>query len=158
MLTYAAIQFLSFGTSEKCSIISAHASKYNYVRNKILYGKIFINYSDEDIAYQKKLCQQTNADIYLLNFQHIQGCAIIERLSAEKVFIKELLLDEKYLNTALKQISALFHAEEYILRTPSFSGLNLGGSTRPFAVFKALTYIPFDFPINQEGYLGLAFD
>jgi predicted acetyltransferase len=158
LLSYKSIQLLSSEILEKCNLAPASADKYNYVRNKILSGKIFIKYSDEDVAYQKKLCQETNADIYILNFECAQGCVIIEKLSPKKIFIKELLLDDKYLNAALKQISIFFHAEKYMLRTPSFSGLNLGGSIRSFAVFKTLTFLPIDFSIDQSAYLGLAFD
>lgn len=153
-----AIHCLHSQTPETCALTPASPADYNTIRNTALTDKVYIKYSDEDIAYQKKLSNQTQADIYKLNFMNMQGCVTIERLSSEKIFIKEIILDEKYINSALKQISKAFQAKEYAIRTPSFLGFDLNGIIRPFAVYKTIKNIPSDFLSNQDGYLGFAFD
>ena len=132
---------------------------YNQRRNKLLSGKLYIAYPDEDIAYQKKLSQLSGADIYSIEIGEMQGCAVIERVNADKVFIKELLMEEELLPVAIHLIAQLLPAKEYFIRTPAFLGKNLDGSTcRPLGMLKINS--PVDVPVTAQamGYLGLAFD
>lgn len=158
LLDSSALHCLYSQTPETCALTPVSPAEYNAIRNMTLTDKTYIKYSDEDIAYQKKLSNQTQADIYKLNFINTQGCVTIERLSSEKIFIKEIILDEKYTNSALKQISKAFQAKEYAIRTPSFLGFDLNGIIRPFAVYKTIKNTPNDFLANQQAYLGFAFD
>lgn len=164
-------------TTDDCSIVPIDADEYNILRNNILKERANIEYSDDDINYQKKLSMAVNADIYKIEIENTVGCAVIERLSEDKIFIKEILLADIYLYSSLKHIANIFPAGQYIVRTPADKGANIGGSIRPFAVYKPLydskkdnaqnftiaaSYKPLDdfadFKADKTAYLALAFD
>lgn len=140
------------------SISATGAEEYNLRRRKQFSGGYYIAYADEEITYQKKLSRQSGADIYAIDAEGIQGCAAIERVSCDKVLIKEILLPEEQIGCALKRIAQLLPAKEYLVRTPAYSGHCLGGRVRPFGMIKAQTDINFEMGFNESGYLGLAFD
>lgn len=177
ILTSAQINGFENNTTDNCSITPIDADEYNILRNNILKEHSNIKYLDDDIAYQKKLSKAVNADIYKIEFENTVGCAVIERLSEDKVFIKEILLADIYLRSALKHIANIFPARQYIVRTPADKGANIGGSIRPFALYKPLydfkenktpnlalaaSYKPLDdfpdFKADNTAYLALAFD
>lgn len=133
-------------------------AEYNRRRIKQTDGKLYISYADEDIAYQKELSKLSGADIYALDFAEIQGCVAIERVTLDKVFIKEILLPEELINLAIKLIAQLISAKEYVVRTPSFLGEDLGGTIRPFGMFRVLNGTEVEILPSESGYLGLAFD
>lgn len=139
-------------------ISSINPKDYNQRRNNQLYGKLYVQYCERDIAYQKMLSQQSGADIYGIDSEEIQGCAAIERLNADKLLIKEILLPEKAINGALKQISQQLCAKEYTLRTPAYLGEDLRGSVRPFGMIRGLRKIESTLTSSALGYLGFAFD
>lgn len=139
------------------AFIPIEADEYNAIRNNILKDRIYIKYNNEDIIYQKKLSKAANSDIYKIEFENIIGCAVIERLSEDKIFVKEILLADNYLQDALKCIANLFSANEYIVRTSSDKGESIGGIVRPFAVYKPLNDMP-DISHDKTAYLALAFD
>lgn len=141
--------------SSSCGISPVTPEIYNQTRDRLLRGNLYVAYDNNEIAYQKKLSQMSGADIYTLYCGELQGCAAIERVSPNKVLIKEILFSDELLPTVLKKIALLLPAKEYIVRTPLYLGEGLGGAPRPFGMFK----------LNQQhevniihGYLGLAFD
>lgn len=144
--------------SSQCIISSITPEEYNRRRNNQLSGKLFIAYHDNDIAYQKKLSQQSGADIFALDIEDVQGCLTVERITSDKVIIKEILLPDDYMTMALKQIVQQLSAKEYVLRTPPYLGEKLGGLIRPFGMTRV--YRESNLVITPEdlGYLGLAFD
>ncbi|HZK83528.1 MAG TPA: GNAT family N-acetyltransferase [Desulfosporosinus sp.] len=144
--------------SRPCRMLSITPEAYNRRRNNQLSGRLFIMYQDEDIAYQKKLSQQSGADIYALDIEEIQGCLTVERISSDKVLIKEILLPEDCINVALKQIVKYLSAKEYIVRTPPYLGEKLGGSIRPFGMTRVEGENDRVITPEDLGYLGLAFD
>lgn len=133
-------------------------TEYNRRRNEQSAGRLYIKYTNEDIAYQEKMSQQSGAGLYALDFAEIQGCAAIERLTTEKILIKEILLPEEFLIVAIKQLAQLLAGEEYFVRTPAYLGEDLGGTIRPFGMFKACRDITGGITPKALGYLGLAFD
>ncbi|NMC55658.1 MAG: GNAT family N-acetyltransferase [Eubacteriaceae bacterium] len=159
-----------------CSIKPIEADEYNFLRNNILKNRANIEYTDDDIAYQKKLSNTASADIFEIIIENTVGCAVIERLSEDKIFIKEILLDEIYLKSALIYVADKFPAAHYIIRTPADMGASIGGNLRPFAVYKPLyskddktpnlamaaSYKPLndfsDLKEDKTAYLALAFD
>lgn len=141
-----------------CTIMSVSPQEYNRKREKQLSGKRYVAYSIEDISYQKKLSQQSGADIYGLDIDGVQGCAVIEKLNVDKVMIKELLIADELLPTAVQHIAQLLPAKEYILRTPPYLGRRLGGSVRPYGMIKKNQEIDLEITPEGFGYLGLAFD
>lgn len=141
-----------------CRISPIIPEEYNRIRNSQLSGRLFIAYHNEDIAYQKKLSQQSGANIYALDIEGSQGCLTVERITADKVLIKEILLPEDYINTALKQIVKHLSAKEYILRTPPYLGERLGGLIRPFGMIKVDRESDLAITPEDLGYLGIAFD
>lgn len=158
LLTLDRVNSLPSNESQDCRISPISPQEYNYRRNKQLGGQLFIAYGDEDIAYQKKLSQQTGADIYAVDIENIQGCLTVERISAEKVFIKESIIPDDYLDVTLQQIARQLPAKEYIVRTPSFLGKPLGGLVRPFAMIRVLNKPGSEILSDELGYLGIAFD
>lgn len=139
-------------------VLPATAERYNSIRNSQLKGRLFIAYTNADISYQKKLSQESGADIFTLEAKEFAGCMAIERISSDKIFIKELLVPDQYISGAIKQIAGIMPAKEYLLRTPVFLGETLGGIKRPFAVYKKLLDVGIDITPADNSYLGLAFD
>lgn len=142
----------------QCLISSTTAEEYNRRRDLQLSGRLFISYNDEDIVYQKKLSQQSGTDIYAVDIEDIQGCLTVERITSEKVLIKEILLPEDYMNVAIKQMAQQFSAKEYVLRTPPYLSEKLGGSIRPFGMSRACRESDLLITREDQGYLGFAFD
>ena len=157
LLTRDRIKKLPVG-EPRCTMKSITPQDYNQIRNKLLSGKIYIAYRDEEISYQKKISQQSGADIFLIEIENARGCAAIERISPGKVFIKEILISDDVLPEALKQIAKIFPADEYIIRMPAFLGEQLEGCIRPFAMVKKTQKVEFKIAPGDLGYLGLAFD
>ncbi|MDQ7092980.1 GNAT family N-acetyltransferase [Desulfosporosinus sp. PR] len=141
-----------------CSIKSITPQEYNWRRNNQLKGRFYISYPDEDIVYQKKLSLLSGADIYAIDIEDIKGCLAVERISPDKVLIKELLLPEDYIYLAIKQILQFAAASEYIFRTPPYLGEHLRGTLRPFGMFKRHIKSDWIIPPGNLGYLGFAFD
>ncbi|PKM86158.1 MAG: GNAT family N-acetyltransferase [Firmicutes bacterium HGW-Firmicutes-12] len=155
-------QILSIKIQDQCTckIKPAIPQEYNQIRDNLLMGKLYVSYTDELTTYQKIISQESGADIYKIEHDDIQSCAVLERYTSDKVIIKELLCPDNHSDMIIKQLAHTFPAKEYILRTPAFSGERYGGRVRPFAMFKK----HLDVGINSEiafetlGYLGLAFD
>lgn len=131
---------------------------YNGRRNRLLKGCLHIAYADKEIAYQKQLSQHSGADIYALDAEEAQGCAVIERVDSHRVIIKELLLPERFHQAAIRQISKLLPAEEYIVRTPAYKNDYAESSIQPFGVINIFGNNELGLNTQEFGYLGLAFD
>jgi ribosomal protein S18 acetylase RimI-like enzyme len=142
----------------QCTITTISADKYNLRRNLLLQGKLFIEYDNEEILYQKKLSQLSGADIFAIDIDSIKGCVVTERATLDKVIIKEILVPEEYLYPAIQKLAQLLPAQEYVLRTPSYLGEVLGGTIRPFGMIKVQKEKDRDIKFEELGYLGLAFD
>lgn len=141
-----------------CCILPITSEDYNRRRNSQLNGRLYISYPDENISYQKKLSQLSGADIYAIDIEDIQGCLAVERITSDKVLIKEILLPDDLLNTAVKQIVQQLTAKEYVLRTSPHIGQQLGGSIRPFGMIRVQSAIDTVIMPEDLGYLGVAFD
>ena len=152
--------------SSGCRLYPAKPFEYNEMRRSFLTGYSYIDYQDEEISFQKKESQLFGSDIYGIELKAftderngavgVNGCAAIERISEDKVIVKELLLSENYLPVALKQILKLMPAEKYIVRTPVFLGETLGGSVRAFGMLRVNQKT--DLSAINEAYLGIAYD
>jgi predicted acetyltransferase len=162
LLTKDDIETQTVDNIESCSIKKAEAAEYNLIRNRCLQGKQYISYDDKDIAYQKIISKQAGADIYRLQIGEIEGCAAIERLSQDKIIIKEILIPDQLLMIAVEQIMKVHHAKEYVIRMPLFLGTNLTSVVRTFGMIKATENKNIILPDENfkigVAYLGLAFD
>jgi len=156
--TSGMIENLPVGNASKPRITDIDPAEYNRIRNQQLSGKLFITYAKEEIAYQKKLSQKSGADIYRIESGELEGCAAIERLNPDKIIIKEMLIPDRALTLAVKQIAKLLQAKEYIMRTPAFLGEHLEGVVRPFGMIKATGESGLKVAAGDLAYLGLAFD
>lgn len=158
LFTRERMESLPIGEAGQCTITAIAPEVYNQRRNKQLRGRLHIAYSDEEIIYQKKLSQRSGADIYGIEVGEVQGCAAVERLSPDKIFIKEILIPDEAFAVAAKHIAQLLEAKEYVMRAPAFLGEQLEGAIRPFGMIR--TNQEMDLRITPEdlGYLGLAFD
>lgn len=149
---------IAAGKSGRCMIHRAAPEEYNTVRNRLLRGTYYIAYHEEEIGYQKKLSQYSGADIYVLDIEESNGCAVVERISPDKVMIKEILLSEEYLMEAVQELMEMFKAREYIIRTPAWVNVVPGGEIHPFGMFRDDKKIGVKITTQDLGYLGLAFD
>lgn len=140
-----------------CTIKSISSQEYNLIRERQLSGKVYVSYTVEEIDYQRKMSQQSGADIYGMEMEGVKGCAIIEIIEQGKVYIKELLIADRFLATAVRHIARLLPSAEYQLHLPPFLGSQFPGSIRPFGMIKANQGDPEITPV-LSGYLGLAFD
>ncbi|MGI6575883.1 MAG: GNAT family N-acetyltransferase [bacterium] len=158
LLTPAKIASLPIEQAKECTVLSIAAAEYNRRRNILLQGSFYIAYAEQQIAYQKALAQQTCADIYGIEIDGARGCTAIERINQDKLLIKELLLPEHLLYAAIKEISRLLPAKEYVIRTPVFLGRQLEGNARAFAMMRANGKNSLQITPKTCGYLGFAFD
>lgn len=147
-----------------CQVLAATPQEYNRIRSQLLRGTTYIIYEEEEIAYQKKISRLSGADIYEISACGVQGCAAIERLSEERVLIKEFLFPEQFFSQGLKALGQSIEARELIIRTPARCGKVLGGSSKPFGMIKKTTSSKTG-QVEQDvgslltsAYLGLAFD
>ena len=140
-----------------CILSRISSEIYNQIRREKLTGKFHVDYSDDKILYQKQLSRESHADLFSINCNGLQGCAAIERLNIDRVFIKELLIPEKLLTGVVNHVAGLLPAREYVVRTPAFSGQQLQG-IRPFGMIKAIQKNDFMIATEDFGYLGFAFD
>lgn len=154
-----------------CRIVSSHPSQYNELRSKLLEGHDHLAYRVDEIRFEKQIAVAFGTDIYAIEFTGsgsqesytAEGCAYAERVSPERVIVKELLVSEEGLAAALKCIAELLPAEEYYIRTPAHSGVILGGTIRPFGMVRANKADGRQFLIDPcfmpaESYLGIAYD
>ncbi|MGI6449264.1 MAG: GNAT family N-acetyltransferase [Desulfitobacteriia bacterium] len=145
-----------------CLISAICPREYNRRRNQLLTGKNYISYPEAEIAYQKKLSQLLDADIYALDIvlpnEKIQGCAAVERISEDQVLIREILLPEKHISWVIRLLTEQLPAKGYIVRTPMEVGSYLGGTKKPLGMLKAIKEDEAVIEPDSPGYLGLAFD
>ena len=158
ILPYDMVSSMTVSSSQHCTISPVEPQEYNARRDDWLKGKFHVAYEDKEIQYQKKLSQHSGADIYAIDFEGIKGCAVVERITADKVLIKEMLLPEVFIHSAIKEVICLLPAKEYRLRTSACLGGNLGGVTRPFAMIKAHKEFDLEIICRDQGYLGIAYD
>lgn len=153
-LTREIIENINNQNGSECELHSAEPYQYNQIRRALLKGRTYVDYREDEILFQKKASQLFNADIYSILTEVGEGCAIVER-TEDIVIVKELLIDEKCIISAIKQISVQMPAQRYIIRTPSFYNSDIGGDTRPFGMVRS-SKLPDPSPHNI--YLGIAYD
>lgn len=157
-------QVLSFKTTikQEISIEKIGAADYNKRRRDLLAGRLYIDYNNEEIAYQKKVSIKFGADLYGINIGQYRGCAMVEWFNHSKVFIKEILMPAHLLKEGLKEITELLPADSYMIRLPTFLGEDLGGIIKPFGMANLYHHIPKEIKDkildDKHGYLGMAYD
>lgn len=145
------------GSKEGATITPTPPSSYNTIRRDQLEGKVYIDYANEEIAYQKQLCQKYGGDLYGLEVGETRGCAVVEVMSETEVLIKEILMPDHLVKEGIRQIARVLPAQKYRVRLPAGLGAHLGGQVRHFGMikgFKEKNIIPLD----ARGYLGIAYD
>lgn len=157
--THKIIQGFSISTNFTLTIKPANPMSYQQVRESILSNCLYQSYDIDGIAYQKRLSLLSLADIYLINDNYKSiGCAIIEKLDNNGLLIKELLVPDDYIESALLSIAALYPSEVYKLRLPVNMGQGLGGEIKSFGMYQLLNP-NLSLNLNQvDGYLGIAYD
>lgn len=163
-LTLSYDQILAFktNTNKKVSIETVEADDYNKRRRDLLAGNLYVDYNEEEIDYQKKVSMAFAADLYGINVDEIRGCAVIEWIDQNNLFIKEILMPAHLIKAGLEKIAEVFPAKNYLLRLPTYLGEDLGGIIKPFAMVKLYDHIPKQISelifCGEQGYLGVAFD
>ncbi len=153
----------SASSADRCMLCAVSAKAYGEIRDSLSTSSSYIRYELNSLVYQKKLSQLSGADLYRIEYDNHIGCAAIERLSEQKLFIKELLMPSANLSTVLASIGSLLPAEEAFIRSPLFLPAPHGASLRNFAMIKPLGPTPLSAEVlsriqKNETYLGLAFD
>lgn len=141
------------------TLSSTSPLEYHRVRERLLSDYIYQSYQVDEIAYQKRLSLFFLCDIYLVsNHKDIIGCVILEKLDENQIYIKELLVPESYMMSALKSICYAFPSKLYTLRLPAHMDIDICGTVKPFGMYQLLrSGIPMD-PKERPGYLGIAYD
>jgi len=145
-------------------VLVATPQAYNSIRNQLLRGTTYLAYREEEIAYQKKISRLSGADLYELDMGEVQGCAAVERLTGDKVLVKEYLVPEEFFSHGLKALAYTLQAQELIIRTPAHGGQVIGGQVRSFGMLKRTSSRELgpvhykDEIFEERAYLGLAFD
>lgn len=132
-------------------------SSYNIIRRAQLKGKVYVDYANEEIAYQKQLCQKYGGDLYGLEVGGIRGCAVVEVMSETEVLIKEILMPDHLVREGIMQIAKVLPAQKYRVRLPASLGAHLGGQARHFGMMKGFEEKNIVSP-DARGYLGIAYD
>ena len=158
LYTRERIRQLSGGIAGICGISGISPAEYNRIRNGALSGHIYISYADWEVSCQKKWSQLSGADIYRLDVGGLEGCAAVERLNADKIVVKELLIPEQAMTAAVRHIAESLPARQYTIRTPAFLGNHLDGVIRTFGMFRENRETGVKIAPADYGYLGLAFD
>ena len=142
---------------EGCTVAPARPEEYNQLREHLLAGSCYVGHSVLDLSYQKMSSQASGCDIYRLCWRGQIGCAIAERLSPQRVAIKELLVNDDMLPAALSALAERLTAQDYLLRLPQDKGSAWGGKVRCLGVSKPTGEADF-LPADETGYLGICFD
>ena len=146
----------------QCKMMPAEPEEYNKRRKAALAGQRYIDYYDHDIFFQKQEARLGDTDIFSIEIDGKEGCAVIERMSEDILVVKEILLPDRYLFMALKQLAELFPGEKYIVRTPASLGEVLHGEIRPFGMLQInKAEVSKECSLWMKGmdsYLGIAFD
>lgn len=151
------------GGSGTCTVVPVKPMEYNVIRGKLLEGHPYLSYRDDEVAFQKQSSRMYGADLYAIVVGDDAGCAYAERISEEEVIVKELLIPEQHIVTAVKRIAELLPADKYMFRTPAHAGEALGGRVRPFGMLRdnstddsgaaAIARTP-----AGDSYIGIAYD
>lgn len=132
---------------------------YDTLRESQLKGLCHVSFDEEGINYQQALCADADGGMHKINTEKSSGCAVIEMLPDNVVFIKELLIDNNCLWEAAALIADEYPGTEYIIRTPSDRGNPLGGEVRRFAMSIFFgDKVGTLFPRELNAYFGLAYD
>ncbi len=153
----------SFEQNSRCAFLPLSAEHYNALRDELCASNAYIKYPAASVLFQKRLSALSGADLYAIEFNNIRGCAAVERLGKQKLFIKELLWPSSDSNPVLDGIASLFFAQEIFLRSPLFLPAPPLAVSRPLAMIKPIqpsSVLPCSIANIQknETYLGLAFD
>lgn len=134
-------------------------SDYQQVRERHLSSYVHQSYDIDGVAYQKRLSFLSSCDIYLIRSQReLIGCAIIEKLDNNELFIKELLVPEEAIMHVMKSISNMFPSDQYHLRLPVNIGEGMGGIEKAFGMYQLLDSDLSQYFKDGKGYLGIAYD
>lgn len=156
VINRAEIEKLQEDGTAPCRITAAEPAEYNRIRRKLLNGQTYLDYRDDEILFQKRLARMFGTDIYAVEIGGIEGCAYAERMSQEEVIVKEFLIPDRFLVSALKELTRLLAADKYIVRTPPGFGEILGGEVRPFGMFRLNGRRCRQ--TDTASYLGIAYD
>ncbi len=146
------------GPAAPADIAPIPSEEYRRRRQSLLAHRLHIEYDQRGFAYQKSLCEAAGADLYAIDMAQAEGCAVVERLSPQRLLIKELLLPPNLVAKGMAALAKQLPAQQYILRTPGWLGQQLGGSVRPFAMARWYDKSHDGLFEGPNGYLALAYD
>jgi len=110
---------------------------YNEMRKNLLRDIPYIDMDIQGIKYQYQLSRLFRGGMFIYECSNFSACAVVERISDESVFIKELLVSQSFESNILSAIAASFPATKYILRTPVYNKLIPMPGVRRFGMIAA---------------------
>lgn len=138
------------------AIAPAGAEEYNTIRRRWLEGRLFMNCTDQMIAFQRWLSQSCGGDIYKLKLPGGEGCAVVEVYEDGPV-VKELLCAPEDVDRAAALLCARHPAGKCVLRLPVWAGQS--GERVLWGAVRWLYDHPSPWwPEGTDGYLGVALD
>ena len=145
-----------------CKIMPMEPWDYNQRRRDLLKGRSYVDYSDKDISFQKEESRLVDMDIYSIEIDGWAGCAAIEKAPDGVVIIKELLIADSALISAIKGIAEYLGGEQYLVRTPEAFGAALAGEVHKFGMLKINKEEDSEklkeWKTGMDSYLGIAYD
>ncbi len=152
-------------------------SDYNQIREILLEGKNHLVYRDEQISFIQESFKENGGGLFELRRSFAgdslrAGIFAIERLSAERVKIHELLLPEESLLDAMMKIQDQFKAEKYearmvpwlnretveLLLEESYLGAFLDLGPSPIAMLRGKAGAPLEEEEDSMSYAAFIFD
>ena len=135
------------------------ANEYNQLRKDMLSDIPHIEFDIHALSYQSVLCSRFGGGMYRAVATGGAACAVIERQSADSIWVKELLTSGICENDVISAIAQKFPAAEYIVRTPARPPAD-ASETRRFGMLAADCNAASRLggSKNAEPYYGLAFD
>ena len=135
------------------------ADEYNLLREDMLSDISHIEFDPHVLSYQSILCSRFGGGMYRAAAPGGFACAVVERQSADSVWVKELLTSGICETDVISAIAQKYPACEYIVRGPALSPA-AASETRRFGMLAADGDALWRLSGNKHGapYYGLAFD
>lgn len=130
------------------SINRVTANEYAVIREQCLCSVPHIVFNDAAVRHQDDICSLANGGLFVLNLPSGTGCCAVEVWNG-KIIVKELLVPDGEIQSAVWLIGNEFDGDEIIVRCP----VRDTNQSRPFAMSKAGHNASMPMP-----WFGFAFD
>lgn len=138
------------------ALAPAGAAEYNELRRRWLEGRLYLDCTDDLIAFQRELAEGTCGGLWRLELPGGAGCAVTER-DGDTLYVKELLCAEADSPRAAALLAAKTPAKRVVLRLPPWWE-GPGERVTWGAVRHLSSRSRKVWPQGEDGWLGIALD